>query len=239
MKEIKINAFISPFLEDFNTKRPKTLITDINLEVVTTPTLKLIKKVSLEGETTNTTVNRVIENYMVLIELTKVYQMLFYDALKNQTHERLEILKPACISRFLGYNDWFGNELDRIIGKEIKPTQYEKIVKAQLKNRKEKLPIVSNEIVLPALEHISYQDVLNILVKEGVIAHSFLKNLTPKTEYGILASTVYRGTMKLIEAELRKIIDEERLKIPPQNLTELFSRIKRMGKILEKQPSFS
>jgi len=236
--KINTSSYFPPFLEGFNTNKPRTEITDINFELVTPTTLDLIKKVSHSDETPNTTINRVLENYLILIELVKVYQMLFYDALKNQTHERLEELKPDFMGKFLGYNACFGDEMDEIIGKEIRPQRYEKMIKTQLKQKKVRLPLISNELVLPALEIISYQDVLDTLVKEGIIPASFLKNLTPKTEYGLLASTVYRGTMKLMEAELRKLIDEERLKIPPQSLTELFSRISRMGEILEK-PSIS
>lgn len=225
MKKIKINVFIPPFLEGFNVKKIKTPIHDINLEVVTTPTLKLLEKVSFENETKSETITRIVENYLLLISLTKVYQLLFYDSLQYQTTSRSEKLKPRFMERLSGMNTHFLEDLDKLIGEETEITLYHKVLRTIIKEPKDKIPTISNEIILPALSNISYENVLEKMVQDGVLPPELIKNLAPKNEFGLLAITIYKGTMQLIEAELRTLIETERLKIPPESLDELFSQM--------------
>lgn len=224
-KKIKNNVFIPPFLEGFNVKKIKTPINDINLEVMTTPALKLIEKVSFDDETTSETIIRIIENYLLLISLAKVYQMLFYDVQEHKTVPKMERLKKVLMRRFSGYNTSFLKELDEKIASEIFPSHYERMKRVSMKEEKQGKPIISNNLILPALENISYENVLSTMVERGIFPPEFIKNLTPKNEYGLLAVTIYRATMQLIEAELRLLIETERLKIPPESLNEFFSRL--------------
>lgn len=233
-KESKFHptTYYPPFLEGFNLKERKTSVSDINLEVITSEALKLIKKVSQKGETSSDTVARVVENYLMLIGLGKVYQLLFYDALKNQTTSRLESMKKEFISRVNGNNKHLVGEIDDLISKEIRPLQYERFIHLPDKQPKPVVPMVSEKQLLPALKTITYDDILEKLIQENVFTLSDLPQLEPSTEFGFLASTVYKATMSLVEAEFKALLDTEQLKFYPQSLDDLYSRIKRMGTFL-------
>jgi len=230
--KVKTDVYFPPFLKDFNPKKINFNFNNLVLEVISSPALKLLEKVSFDNETTSETIVRIVENYLLLISLAKIYQMIFYDALEHKTHSRLIKVKPDFIKRFSGYNTPFIHELDELLANEIENVRYQKMIKIKVEKKQEKIPIVSNDLVLPVLNDISYDRVLLKMVEEGVFPAKFIKNLSPKNEYGLLAITTYKATMKLIEAELRKMISQERLKMPPKSFDEFLSRLVEVGENL-------
>jgi len=230
IQKVKVNSYFPPFLEGFNTKKIKTTFDDINLEVVSIPALKLLEKIANEKETLSETIIRLVENYLLLINLSKIYNILFYDALQHQTHSRLEKMKTVYTKRLSGYNADFIEQLDVLIGDELPSGKEQAMFRKQLEKSSTDKPIVSNEIILPALNHVSYQDVLQRTVTDGIFPSNILKKLNSKSELGLLTITIYKTTMVLIEDEIRKIIESERLKVPAENIEELYAR---MGKLSE------
>lgn len=242
-RKIKTNSYFPPFLKGFNKKKNLTASKDINFAVLSTPVLNLLQKVSEKEETASETVLRVIENYLLLINLNKVYNLLFYDALQYKTHTRLEKMKEMYMRRLSGYNLDFMKELDILIGDEIPSNKKQDILiddelpigkeralfRKQLEQKKPELPIVSNEIILPALNQVSYQSILRKLVEDGIFTGKIVENLNSNSEHGLLAITIYKATMSIVEMEIRKLIKEELFKAPPKNIEELYDRLAKLG----------
>jgi len=231
-EKFDINVHFPPFLEGFNLKEEKNKNKHSENIAVDSYAVELLKRVMFDNESFNTTITRVVENYLLLIELVKTYKTLVFDALKYGTYKRLEKVKPKLMLNFLGYNIKIAEELDKTISKELSFERQDYLTYYDLGTFKD-TPLISNDLVLPALGRVTYQDVLNTLVEQGFIAKPTLERLKPKTEYGLIASTIYKTTMALVEAEISEMIAKERIKVKPQNDEDLLSRISRLGEILE------
>lgn len=227
-KKVQTNVFFPPFLENFNVKKIVTKGEKKEPILLLSPALKMVKKISFKSETTSETIIRLVENYLLLIITVKTYHMLFTDAVKERSFHRIEKLKPKFIRRYAGMNEPFVNELEKVIDLELKIAKWGHY-KYPVRGTESDMPYVSNENILPTLENVSFKDTIQKLVDTGVFPPQFVKKLSPRTEHGLLALTVYKATMQLVETELRKMIEEERLKIPPQSLDEFFSRLLKIG----------
>ena len=92
--------------------------------------------------------------------------------------------------------------------------------------------LVSNELILPALNHASYQNVLQKLVEDDIFTGKIIENLNSNSEHGLLAITIYKATMAVVERDMRKLIKEELLKAPPKSIEELYTRMSTLGESL-------
>lgn len=187
---------------------------------------KLLNLIKFTGEKDNDTFIRVMENYLGLISLVKIYKLMIKDAKYWRTTTRFEQCFGHASYKVDYQNKQYLIDLDEAMQKEM-PKKFggkeERVIFQNLKRRA--FAVLELDKLLVLLEGLNYDDIVNQLVAAKVINNDSTNQLDPDTPFGTIALQIFHATLTLLEQSIREYVGKEEEYCPPQNMGQLFDRL--------------